>query len=95
MGNNEKPVQTEISVIIPAFNEETAIGPQVNKIQHVLTSHNIKHEIIVVDDGSEDLTAKQASKTSAHVLRLPENQGYGMALKTGILVAKYETDSNY
>ncbi len=90
MENNEKPAQNETSVIIPAFNEEKAIGSQVNKIRQVLTSHNIKHEIIVVDDGSEDLTAKQATKARAHVLRLPENQGYGMALKTGILAAKYE-----
>jgi glycosyltransferase involved in cell wall biosynthesis len=91
MGKEEELIQKCISVIIPAFNEETAIGPQVNEIRKVLASHDIEHEIIVADDGSEDLTIKQAIKAGASVLSLPENQGYGSALKAGILFAKYET----
>jgi glycosyltransferase involved in cell wall biosynthesis len=80
-----------ISVIIPAYNEEGGVGSQIVSIQDVLRSQDIAHEIIVVDDGSEDATAEKAVEAGARVLRKPENQGYGAAIKTGILAAKYDT----
>ena len=80
-----------ISVIIPAYNEEAGVGSQIVSIQDVLRAHDVAHEIIVVDDGSEDTTAKKAVEAGARVLRKPENQGYGAAIKTGILAAKYDT----
>jgi glycosyltransferase involved in cell wall biosynthesis len=48
------------------------------------------NEIVVVDDGSEDQTAEKALRAGARVVRHPENRGYGAAIKTGIVAAKYE-----
>ena len=48
------------------------------------------YEIIVVDDGSRDNTAEEASGTGARVLRRRPNRGYGAALKLGIQMAKGE-----
>jgi glycosyltransferase involved in cell wall biosynthesis len=80
-----------ISVILPAYNEQAAVASQVEAIRRVLCAHDMTHEIIVVDDGSEDLTAKEASQARARVIRHPENRGYGAAIKTGILAAAYDT----
>ncbi len=79
-----------VSVVIPAFNEENGVGPQVDSIRKVLHSSGIKHEIIVVDDGSSDRTAAAAVKAGARVLRHLNNRGYGASLKTGITAARYE-----
>ncbi len=80
-----------VSVVIPAYNEEAAVREQVENVQRVLNSQGIVHEIVVVDDGSQDRTAEEAVKSQARVLRHPANRGYGAALKTGILAARYET----
>ena len=90
----EKPkmdVEMSISVILPAYNEEAAVGSQVEAIRRVLSAHGMVNEIIVVDDGSEDQTAEKALQAGARVIRHPENRGYGAAIKTGIIAAKYET----
>jgi glycosyltransferase involved in cell wall biosynthesis len=84
------PAQTPISVIIPAYNEEAAIKSQIEAIKRVLLSHDIPHEIIVIDDGSTDKTAEIAAQHGVLVLRHHSNRGYGAALKTGILSASHE-----
>ena len=57
-----------ISVVIPAYNEEDAVGSQVEAIHEALESHGFVYEIIVIDDGSEDQTAQEA--LAAHALGL-------------------------
>src|SRR5439155_26884325 len=52
--------------------------------------HGIPHEIVVVDDGSEDRTAAEALAAYARVLRHPHNRGYGASIKTAILAARHE-----
>ena len=68
------------SVVVPAFNEERAIGALVA----ALRSGPAWHEIIVVDDGSSDATAERAREAGARVVRHPYNKGNGAAVKTGI-----------
>jgi len=80
-----------VSVVMPAYNEQAGVGPQVAAVREALSSARIVHEIIVVDDGSSDATAEEALRAQARVLRHPVNRGYGTAIKTGILAAKYET----
>lgn len=79
-----------VSIVIPAFNEENAVQKVIAELQDVLRQHGVSPEIIVVDDGSTDATAKMAAAGGARVLRHRSNRGYGAALKTGIAAASNE-----
>jgi glycosyltransferase involved in cell wall biosynthesis len=79
-----------LSVVIPAYNEQEAVGKVVQKVHSVLHRAKVRHEIIVVDDGSQDATAQEAQKSHAQVVLMGENRGYGASLKAGIRHAKGE-----
>jgi len=79
----------EISVVIPAYNEEAVIGRVVQGVQEALDDWPDK-EVIVVDDGSTDRTAQVAQAAGARVVRHPYNKGNGAAVKTGIRAAQSE-----
>ena len=80
-----------ISVVIPALNEETAIGKTVADVSKVLAAANLTpSEIVVVDDGSTDETGKIAAEAGARVIRHPHNVGYGRSLKHGIEASQYD-----
>ena len=68
------------SVIIPAFHEADAIADVVA----ALRAAGPWHEIIVVDDGSDDGTGPRAAAAGAIVARHPYNKGNGAAVKTGV-----------
>ena len=68
----------KVSVIIPAFNEESSIGLVLND----LPSDSL-HEIIVVDNGSTDNTANVAREAGARVVD-EKRKGYGAACLRGI-----------
>lgn len=68
----------KISVIIPAFNEESSIGLVLNDLPR-----DTLHEIIVVDNGSTDATAKVARESGARVVE-EKQKGYGSACLRGI-----------
>ncbi|AKS42247.1 glycosyltransferase family 2 protein [Wenzhouxiangella marina] len=68
-----------ISVVIPAKNEASTIGTVIDSVR----LHLPDSEIIVVDDGSEDDTAKIANQHGALVHRHPVSLGNGAAVKTG------------
>ncbi|SJZ34617.1 glycosyltransferase family 2 protein [Garciella nitratireducens] len=70
----------KIATIIPAFNEESRIGNVINVVKQV----DIIDEIIVVDDGSIDMTYKIAQDKGVQVIRLKENKGKGAAIIAGI-----------
>lgn len=80
-----------VSIIIPAYNEEGAIARQVETLLSVVHASIPNAEIIVVDDGSRDRTgdiaASLAARPGVRVLRHFSNRGYGAALKTGMLAA--------
>jgi glycosyltransferase involved in cell wall biosynthesis len=82
---------TNISIVIPAFNEEGAITDAIHEIQEIMDQSSHEYEIIVVDDGSADKTADLARGEGVKLIELPENQGYGAALKAGIRRSIYET----
>ena len=72
--------ESDISIIIPAFNEAENIGSVIKSIIERYPGA----EIIVVNDGSTDDTANEAKKAGAVVYNHPYNIGNGAAIKTGI-----------
>ncbi len=77
-----------VAVVIPAYNEENAIVPTIEKVRQVLNDAKIPFELVVVNDGSKDGTAAAAKTTGVHLVDFPHNGGYGRALKAGIAVTK-------
>lgn len=77
-----------VAVVIPAYNEEDAIIPTIEKVRQVLNEAKIPFELVVVNDGSKDGTAAAAKTTGVHLVDFPHNGGYGRALKAGIAVTK-------
>lgn len=76
--------QLEVSVVIPAFNEERNVGKVVNAAKDV----GEVDEVLVIDDGSEDRTADVAKGTGARLISLEENKGKGYAMRKGCEMAK-------
>ena len=71
-----------ISVVIPAHNEEKAIGAVLDELIEVLEGQAC--EIIVIDDCSTDNTAKIVREKEVKLIQHQQNIGYGAAIKTGI-----------
>ena len=80
-----------LSLIIPAYNEEAAIGDVVRRACAVLPQCAERWEVIVVSDCSTDKTAELAAAAGARVIEHPLNKGYGNSLKTGITSAVFPT----
>ena len=79
-------MKKNLTIIIPAFNEEQAISQVLADIRQGL--RDLVAEVIVVDDGSTDATAARAEAAGVRVIRHRHNRGYGASLKTGIRAAK-------
>lgn len=78
-----------VSLVIPAYNEEGAVSGVVSGFRTALEKVGIPYEVLVVDDGSTDGTAREAVDAGAEVLKSPQNLGYGIALRRGIVAARY------
>jgi glycosyltransferase involved in cell wall biosynthesis len=79
-----------VSIVIPAFNEERGVAAVIVEIRDRLHAKGLEVEIIVVDDGSTDGTARAAGTAGARVIQHHSNRGYGAALKTGIAAATHD-----
>ncbi len=78
-----------ISVVIPAYNEELAIGDDLRAVQAALDGAGLEYEVIVVDDGSTDRTAEIARGfPNVRVITHPRNRGTGAARTTGVKAAR-------
>jgi glycosyltransferase involved in cell wall biosynthesis len=87
-------MKPELSIVIPAFEEQTRLGDSLEKIFTFLKASSTNAEVIVVDDGSMDSTAEAArSVFSGHpeipsnVIRYEQNRGKGYATKVGLMAA--------
>ena len=76
----------EVTILLPAYNEELSIGATIQKIQQL----HPDFEILVVDDGSTDNTMQLAMEAGANVWPHPYNMGNGAAVKTGLRMARGE-----
>ncbi|HEC28473.1 MAG TPA: glycosyltransferase family 2 protein [Gammaproteobacteria bacterium] len=89
MANTESDL-AGVSIVIPAYNEEGGISSSIRDVKKSMDDSGIEYELLIVNDGSKDKTAEIAAQEGATVIDLPENQGYGAALKAGIRKSKYE-----
>ncbi len=85
----------ELSIVIPAFNEERRLPQTLNRVRAFLASRPGSYEVIVVDDGSTDGTAQLVEKMSGdwpelRPLKNPGNRGKGYSVRHGMLEAAGE-----
>lgn len=83
--------QTELSVVIPVFNEEGSLGPLHDELVSALSNYD--HEILYVDDGSSDnsfavLTDIQKNSPNVRLIRFRRNFGQTAALSAGFKYAR-------
>jgi glycosyltransferase involved in cell wall biosynthesis len=77
------PPAPQISVVIPCLDEEAAVGTVVEQAWQGITRSGRTGEVIVVDNGSSDGSARVAAAAGARVVYEPR-RGYGRAYLTGI-----------
>ena len=80
--------QPELSVVIPAYNEERRLAPTLERLRAYLQAGSLDHEIVVVDDGSRDATPDIARSHGATVVSNDGNRGKGFAARRGMLLAR-------
>lgn len=107
---NRRPAQaddirprTSLSIVMPAFNEEQNIERALDNAARVGGRLFDQHEVIVVDDGSDDRTAEFVAKRAeveptVRLVRHDRNLGYGQAVRSGLMTASLDlvflTDSD-
>jgi glycosyltransferase involved in cell wall biosynthesis len=82
--------EPQVSIVIPVYNEEEAIGDDLDTIIATMEGSGYTYELIVVDDGSTDRTADIARAKGVKVIQHPVNRGTGAARRTGIVQAQGE-----
>src|SRR5512141_272400 len=81
----------ELSIIIPAYNEEALITSTLDGLKTYLSGRSEKYEIIVVDDGSQDKTAvcirdwTKNNPVDLHLFVNEQNQGKGFSIQRGVI----------
>lgn len=81
----------DLSVVIPAYNEEARLGATLERILAYLGERDLDFEVLVADDGSRDGTGAVATTfdgRGVHLLRAPHNQGKGAATQRGVLASR-------
>ncbi len=95
--SNQKPKQQsivrELSVVLPAFNEEANIERVTRDVVSYLETTGLDYEVIIVNDGSRDRTGAIIDTLAREFPRVrarhhPQNRGYGAALRTGFGAAE-------
>ena len=80
----DAPRKPRCLIIVPAYNERTAVGKLIRRIH----KHLPDFDVLLIDDGSTDDTARQASEHTK-VVSLPFNLGIGGAMQTGYRYADF------
>ncbi|MBV8843765.1 MAG: glycosyltransferase family 2 protein [Bryobacterales bacterium] len=80
---NRNPAGGKLLILIPAFNEEGAVGDVIGEVHAVMPGV----PVLVVDDSSADGTVTRAREAGARVLELPHHLGLGGAVQAGYRLA--------
>ncbi len=83
-------MKADITVVLPAYNEEQAIGKVIDDIHRVMKETKYRYEILVVDDQSDDRTVEIAQSKNARVIKRVFRGGSGASRRTGITAAEGE-----
>jgi glycosyltransferase involved in cell wall biosynthesis len=88
--SNEYSTSTQISAIVPVYNQEKVISYSLSRIREALYLTNLNFEIVVVNDGSSDNTLAILEKEKANdpkmkVISYSKNKGKGYAVKEGVM----------
>ena len=86
----ESAAQRLVSVVVPAYNEESRIGATLTRMSAYFQAQPYRVEILVVDDGSTDGTRDVVKELAAahpeiFLLTYAENRGKGHAVRYGVL----------
>ena len=84
-------VPPQISIVIPAYNEEERIIPTIGAIASHVSSLGVPWELLIADDGSKDDTVSMIESlelANLRVLKTPKNGGKGSAVQRGMLAAR-------
>jgi dolichyl-phosphate beta-glucosyltransferase len=94
IANSGKQEPLFVSIVIPAYNEESHIATAIRTICKYLASKPWTYEIIVVDDGSDDGTVPEARKVArdvkapVRILLNGRNRGKGYSVRRGMLASQ-------
>lgn len=84
----------ELSIIIPAYNEEALIISTLQGLATFLSARTESYEIIVVDDGSQDMTSrciqdwKESNRVNLLLLINERNMGKGFSIRRGVMESR-------
>jgi glycosyltransferase involved in cell wall biosynthesis len=83
----------DLSIVVPAFNEEHRLPPTLAQLSAFLAAQPLRWEIVVVDDGSRDATCAVVTEAMAtlpnlRLVRQTPNRGKGAAVRVGMLAAR-------
>ena len=89
------PSYPALSIVIPAYNESARIAATLHEVVACIRSRGWDAEVIVVNDGSTDTTARQAldfslSAPEVRLIENPGNRGKGFSVRNGLLQARGE-----
>jgi glycosyltransferase involved in cell wall biosynthesis len=91
--HSKQPLDTSITFILPAYNEEKLVPFAIRSIQEEMAARPNDYEILVVDNASTDRTSKVALEHGARVIHEPK-RGIVAARQAGYLHAKYDLLAN-
>lgn len=86
--STDQPDQPYLSIIIPAYNEEKRLPQTLTCIKAYLDQQPYATEVLVVDDGSTDATARLAEQHAWLRLLRCEHRGKGFTVRSGVLAAQ-------
>ena len=84
----ERPADPLVSVLLPAYNEQDNVVPMLETLHELFKGLGMRHELVVIDDGSRDATVERVSavmdQLPVTLIQLSRNFGKEVALSAGI-----------